>query len=193
MYRSDPQLVQQCLRGEQRAWDKLVDQYGRLVYSIPKRHGLTDADSEDVLQAVFVALFRTLNTLKDQTRLSAWLITTAHRESWRIGKRSGKPNDLDDRIADVGSQSDEQLMRWERQHLVHLGLERLGGQCEALLRALFLSQVEVNYEAIAERLGMKVGSIGPTRARCFRKLERILLELGLEVPIDAAAVVGKEE
>ena len=31
---------------------------------------------------------------------------------------------------------------------------------------------------------MKVGSIGPTRARCFEKLEKILLELGLSADPD---------
>jgi DNA-directed RNA polymerase specialized sigma24 family protein len=43
---------------------------------------------------------------------------------------------------------------------------------------MFLVPETPSYETIAERLGMKVGSIGPTRARCFEKLQRILEEMG---------------
>ena len=92
--------------------------------------------------------------------------------------------DLDQRIADPQSPSDEDIERWEEQHLVHRALGRLGGRCELLLRALFTEGNAPGYEEIARRLGMKVGSIGPTRARCFRKLEQILLDLGLEPPVN---------
>ncbi|MHC4989845.1 MAG: RNA polymerase sigma factor [Planctomycetota bacterium] len=177
---SDPELVARCLRGEQAAWDALVDQYSRLVYSIPRRYGLSESDAADVVQNVFVALFRSLDRLADHTRLSAWLITTAHRESWRVGKRSDTGRELDAIIADVNAPSDEQLATWERQHLVRQGLERLGGSCRELLTALFLEPGEVSYELIAERLGMRVGSIGPTRARCFKKLAKILDGLGFD-------------
>jgi RNA polymerase sigma factor (sigma-70 family) len=157
-----------------------VDRYGRLVYSIPRRYGLSEADASDVMQTVFVTAFRKLETLKDHERLSAWLITTAHRESWRVGKRSSRDSQLDESITDLGSPDDEQLGAWERQHVVRQALEQLGGRCQELLSALFLEPAEASYDEIARRLDMKIGSIGPTRARCFKKLEAILAELGFE-------------
>jgi RNA polymerase sigma factor (sigma-70 family) len=181
VYRSDPKLIEACLRGEQAAWDELVERYGRLVYSIPRRYGLDEADADDVSQSVFSILFRKLDTLVDQTRLSAWLITTTHRECWRIGRQSKRSAAIvDAAISDVSSPSAGQMERWERQELVRRALERLGGRCEALLRELFTTGSDGGYESIAERLGMKVGSIGPTRARCFEKLEKILREMGFD-------------
>lgn len=183
VHRSDPKLVQAALRGEQRAWDQIVDRYARLVYSIPRRYGFTEHDAEDVFQQVFIILFRKLGTLADQEKLSSWLITTTHRECWRVGKRSREMASMsEERIADVGQPDADEAVAWEQQQLVREGLQRLGGRCEALLRALFLSQGEPSYEAIAAELGMKVGSIGPTRARCFEKLETILREMGMEPP-----------
>jgi len=184
MHRSDPKLIEACLRGEQGAWDALVDQYGRLVYSIARRYGMAETDADDVFQNVFIILLRRLESLRDQTRLSAWIITTTHRECWRVGKRSGNTADIDERIADVGQPSEDRAALWEQQHVVRLGLERLSGSCQELLQALFMEESEASYEVIAERLGIKVGSIGPTRARCFRKLEKILLDLGLQAPAD---------
>ena len=40
-------LVRACREGSQAAWDEMVARYGRLVYSIPRRYGLTDADADD--------------------------------------------------------------------------------------------------------------------------------------------------
>ena len=125
-------------------------------------------------------LHRRLGALEDQTRLSAWLITTTHRECWRVGKRAGRYPDLDERITDVGAPDPDHQLRWEREHLVRSGLDLLGGRCRDLLIALF--QESTSYDQIAADLNIAVGSIGPTRARCFRKLEKILVELGVDGP-----------
>jgi RNA polymerase sigma factor (sigma-70 family) len=175
----DPELIQACLRGDKAAWDALVERYGRLVYSIPRRYGLTAEDADDVFQGVFLTAYRALGNLKDRSRLSSWLITTTHRECWRVGKRSSRYPNLDEQIDNVAEPKEEQVEDWERRHLVRQALASLGGRCEQLLKLLFMEQHEASYERIAEKLEMKIGSIGPTRARCLEKLEQILQELGV--------------
>jgi len=178
----DEGLIRRCVDGCRRAWDELIDRYGRLVYSIPKRYGLSAADADDVFQEVFTIVHRRLGSIKDPTRLSAWLITIAHRESCRIGRRAGRYVLLDGDLVDDDAPPHE-AAAWERQHRVRQALRRLGGPCEQLLIELFSSE-RPDYQSIARKLGMKVGSIGPTRARCFRKLEPLLAELGIR-PDDA--------
>ena len=179
MYQDDPKLITACLAGKQNAWDELVERYGRLIYSIPRKYGFCDADADDVYSSVFTILFRKLDTVRDQSRLAAWIIRTTHRECYRIGKKANRYTELDHLIEDVSEPAPDQLMQWEHQQLVREGLIQLGGRCQELLTALFMEQANPDYEAIADQLGMKVGSIGPTRARCFEKLEKILLEMGL--------------
>ncbi|MCH8805954.1 MAG: sigma-70 family RNA polymerase sigma factor [Planctomycetes bacterium] len=100
MPRNDRELIRACLDGAPRAWDELVERYGRLIYSIPRRLGLSEMDSEDVLQtALGIALGR-LETLRDVDRPSAWLIRTTYRESWRNAKRARKHSELDENVAD---------------------------------------------------------------------------------------------
>jgi RNA polymerase sigma factor (sigma-70 family) len=175
---SDSALVQACLTGDERAWEELVERYGRLVYSIPRRMGLPAADADDVFQNVFSALLRHLAGLRDQTRLAPWLITTTRRESWRHGRSSARFVALDDSIVDQAPEAIEDVTRWEREQGVRQAMRRLDARCRALLSALFLDNTASSYEAVAARLGMPIGSIGPTRARCFRKLDAILRELG---------------
>ena len=177
--RTDAALVQACLDGQDDAWGEVVDRYGRLVYSIPKRYGLSDADADDVFQTVFAILFRKLDQLREASRLTVWLIRTTHRECYRVGKKSGRYADLDRAIEHVTEPARDDAQAWETRDLVRHALRRLGGRCEELLTALFLAPGKPNYEVIARQLGMKVGAIGPTRARCFQKMEKILLDLGL--------------
>jgi len=162
---SDADLVQACLDGDAAAWDEVLRRFGRLVYSIPRRYGFSDADADDVFQTVLTILFRKLDT--------------THRECYRIGKQSGRYAELDQDIEDVNEPTGEDAELWERRQLVRQGLRRLGGRCEQLLTALFVTSGQPSYETIARQLDIKVGSIGPTRARCFEKLEKILVELGL--------------
>lgn len=179
VHRSDPELINACLAGEQQAWNRLVEQYGRLVYSIAKRSGLDETDADDVFAAVWATAFSHLEDLRDATRLSAWLITTTHRECWRVRARSSKAAHMERTAALNSEPSDAQTELWELQHFVWLALKKLGGRCEELLTALFLEPGQGSYEIIAARLGVPVGSIGPTRARCFRKLEHVLADMGV--------------
>lgn len=179
---SDTELIQACLVGDQLAWEELVDRYGRLVYAIPRRMGLSATDADDVFQEVFAALVRSLGSVRDQARLSAWLITTTRRECWRRGRATARAreSELTEAIEDGGSGPAEEVVRWEREQGVRQAMRRLDERCRELLTALFLDPATPSYDAIAARLGMRVGSIGPTRARCFKKLDAILRELGFE-------------
>lgn len=175
----DSKLIRDCLRGRQNAWNELVDRYSRLIYSIPLRVGLSTADADDVVQVVWGIVLRRLDTLRDVERLSAWLIRTTYREAWRRGRQTRKHATLDERLTAAETPQDDELERLESQHLVRRALESLGEPCRSLLTMLFLDRDERSYEQIAAELGMKIGSIGPTRARCFKHMERTLSRLGL--------------
>jgi RNA polymerase sigma factor (sigma-70 family) len=179
-FESDPDLVQACLEGDETAWTTLVERYQRLVLSVARKSGLSEADADDVFQIVFTTLFRRLEGLRDQTRLSSWLITTTYREAWRLGKNTSRHMALEDAIVDVGKPPADLVAEAEREQLVRDAMARLDVRCHDLLTALFLADDVPSYDQIAAQFGMPVGSIGPTRARCFKKLEAILIELGLD-------------
>jgi RNA polymerase sigma factor (sigma-70 family) len=172
-------LIRFCLQGDECAWDELVERYGRLVYSIPRRLGLSETDADDVFQVVFGIVLRKLDTLRDVERLSAWLIRVTYRESWRVSaRRPSNQAPVERDLPAEDAPGDEQIEALERQNIVRQSLTELGGRCQELLEALFFEPQTPDYEEIAARLGMKIGSIGPTRARCFQKLEALLRKHG---------------
>jgi RNA polymerase sigma factor (sigma-70 family) len=182
----DRQLIADCLAGESLAWEALIHRYQRLIYSIPYKYRLSPDDAADVFQSVCVAILEKLSSLRDESKLSSWIITTTVRECWKLKRRERRGvaslDDEDNLVADVpaeGQLPDEIIQALEEQHLVRRGLELLDQRCRTLLSFLFYEKEDWSYEQIAGELGMPVASIGPTRGRCLKKLRDILRKLGL--------------
>ncbi len=178
-FRSDPDLVDGCLRGDTSAWDALVDRYARLVWSTCRAEGVPHADCEDLMQNVFASLVTRLGSVRDRDRLSSWLITAARRECWRWKRQRSaarlRAAEID--VDEVSLPASDPVA--ERKQLVREGLERLDERCRELLVTLFSAAGQPNYGQVSRVLGMPVGGIGPTRARCLGKLGDILRRLGL--------------
>ena len=173
-FHQDGDLVRRCLQGEQGAWDALVDRYADLIHAIARRSGLDGALAEDVVQEVFLRLFRNLRRLRDGARVRGWIAMTARRESWRVARHTRSSRERAEQAGEMRSQiaaplPDEALASEERRHLVHRALGQLASKCRRLLEALFLRE-SGDYQALSVELGMPVGSIGPTRKRCLQKM-----------------------
>jgi RNA polymerase sigma factor (sigma-70 family) len=180
---TDEALVLACRRGDARAWEVLVERYHRLIYSIPRRAGLSDDLCGDVLQQVFIALLTNIERIGQPDRLAAWLVTSARRETWRVSRwqRTLEPwsGDDDDGAAvlpDSAPLPDESFLELEAQQGVRQGVEALDARCRQLLTSLYYRPAPPSYEELAAALDIPVNSIGPTRARCLDKLRRRLQE-----------------
>ncbi|HEY6187322.1 MAG TPA: sigma-70 family RNA polymerase sigma factor [Pyrinomonadaceae bacterium] len=176
--------MQACRRGDESAWEALVERYQRLIYTIPRRAGLDEDQAAEVFQEVFTTLFEKLNDIEQPERLQAWLVTTARRKTWRLISREkrlqhpmgdaeeGEP-ELE-KLPDPSALPDEVMMRLEEQHRVRTALADLDERCRKLLTMLFYRPEPPPYAEIAAAIGTTEGSIGPTRARCLKKLMRRL-------------------
>ena len=188
---SDLQLVLACRRGDQRAWEKLIRRYQRLIYAIPLRAGLNEDQAAEIFQDVFTTFFQKLNDIEEPHRLQAWLVTTARRKTWRtIAKTQTRTravaeavewaNDAN-AVRDETPLPDEQLLILEEQHRIRTAVSLLDERCQKLLELLFYRAQPPSYAEIAAELGIPEGSIGPTRGRCLGKLLRILKKLDVNV------------
>jgi len=174
---TDAALVARCLDGEGRAWTALIDRHGRIVWSVLLRAGLSEADAQDGFQNTWTIALEELHRLRDAERVGAWIARIARHQAMRIRRRYGIARKAHPHVAreDVDLHvPDEDLQELERRDRVHAALERLGDPCAALLRLLYLTDPKPAYEGVAEELGMRIGSIGPTRARCLSKLRERL-------------------
>jgi RNA polymerase sigma factor (sigma-70 family) len=178
--RLDRDLILECRNGDLGAWQRLLDRYERLVFSVPRRYGLSREDAADITQLTFTILFQSMDTLSEDSTLGAWLTTVARRHTWRRLDRKRREEagwyaSSSEKLlsADTGT---EDIERWELTEWLDYGLSLVGKPCQDLLSALYLDPKQPSYAEVAARLGMAVGSVGPTRIRCLERLRRVLGE-----------------
>jgi RNA polymerase sigma factor (sigma-70 family) len=179
--RATAQLVRSAASGDRSAWDSIVERYSGLVWSVARAHRLGPADAADVSQTVWLRLVENLDRLRDPEHVGGWLATTTRHECLRVLRRNGREVPGDDVQVDAPT-AVEDSPEWhtlssESRRLVWLALSHLSERCKLLLRALAYSP-DTSYAEISDALGMPVGSIGPTRARCLERLRRKLIDTG---------------
>ena len=89
--RSVTDLVARAGNGDKRAWDDLIERYAPLVWSICRRHQLSDADAGDVQQNVWLQLVSQLDKIRNPAALPGWLATTTRRECGRVLRATRGP------------------------------------------------------------------------------------------------------
>jgi RNA polymerase sigma factor (sigma-70 family) len=181
---SDEALVLACRRGDAIAWEALVDRYQRLIYSIARHTGLNHEQSADIFQLVFATLVEHLGQIEQPALIGAWLATTARHEAWRFSRRERMARfaslDAPEPAESLAANSflpEALMLRLEEQHQVRTAVDSLDERCRRLLILLFYRTDSPPYAEIAATLGISEGSIGPTRARCLRKLRHLLDDL----------------
>jgi len=168
-------LVEAASKGDEQAWAELVERFARLVWSVARAHGLSEADAADVCQTTWLRLVEHIDRLRQPESVGSWLITAARRESYRVLR------DLDREVPteDVDEHDDRPWPPAGSRPAgePHTGLwaafTELPDRCRRLLR-VWATAVDVGYPEIASALGIPVGSIGPTRARCLEQLRGLL-------------------
>jgi RNA polymerase sigma factor (sigma-70 family) len=179
------ELVRAAATGDHRAWDELVDRYSGLLWSIAMAYRLDRADAADVVQTVWLRLLENLEKLREPDRVAAWLATTTRRECQRALAQARRvlPTEDHRRLEprDAAPTPEAVMVASERDRLLWVAFERLPERCRRLLRILMADPPP--YEVVAAALGMPVGSIGPTRARCLEQLRRRLSASGISADV----------
>ncbi|MEU1756165.1 sigma-70 family RNA polymerase sigma factor [Micromonospora matsumotoense] len=175
-------LLAAAAGGDESAWAELVRRYTPLVYSVIRAYELSRADAADVNQTVWLRLVEQLGRVRQPEALPGWLATTARRECYRLSRLSRRAQPVDPyddalgtyhgfsrELAGMAPAPDDELLRAERRQALREGFVQLPPRCQALL-ALLTADPPMSYREVAERLDIPVGSIGPTQARCLRRL-----------------------
>ena len=182
------ELVDGARNGERAAWDAIVDRYAGLVFAICRRFRLSDADRYDVSQTVWLHLVEHLPRLRNSEALPGWLATTTRHECLDVVKQESRrgrdalPADLAAPDAIDAEDIDAQLLQAERRAALRHAFAQLPEKCRHLLR-LLTHDPPTPYEEIGKVMGIPIGSIGPSRARCLARLRRMpaLAALGTAV------------
>jgi RNA polymerase sigma factor (sigma-70 family) len=153
-----------------------------VVTSVIGEFGLDGTDAAEVNQTVWLRLVEWLTHLRQPAALPAWITITTRRECERVLRTSRRLEPVglfDDLVGDLvdpdgpacgpGRAPEDAAVREEQYRALREGFAQLPPRCRELL-TLLLEDPPMSYRDISHRTGMRIGSVGPTHARCLDKL-----------------------
>ena len=167
-------------------WDRFVSLYSPLVYGWSRRAGLNAADAADVVQEVFIAVFRSIGEFRRQRSsdtFRGWLRVICRNKLNDLFRRRGvspqasggtDANIAWGQLAEV--EPDEATVISERRALARRAAELIRGEFEERTwQAFWLIAVEQQTAAeTAQRLGITVGAARQAKYSVLRRLREYL-------------------
>jgi RNA polymerase sigma factor (sigma-70 family) len=176
-------LVEECLRGNDRAWAAVVDKYKNLVYSAPIKYRMSPQDAADVFQEVWLDLYTELGNLRKPGALGGWLISVASHKCFQWKRRRQRVAEQQAHEFDREPVDGEMLFpEWkaevEKQQMLRDTVAQLPERCQRMVQLLFYQDPPLPYAEVARQLGLAEGSVGFIRGRCLHKLRTSLEQKG---------------
>ncbi len=170
----DVALLALIAEGDQQAFRLFYDRYGGKILAYVRRHSRDSGAEEDVVQEIFVQVWRKAATYRpSRGAVAGWLYTiTRNRmvDRWRrtSARVQGDESELDRLVASDRGADGQVVDLTVRQALSHLTAE----QRQAVEMAYFGG---LTYEETAERLGLPLGTL-KSRIRVALMRMRSVLE-----------------
>jgi len=166
------ELVERCRRGDEGAFQELVEQYKDLVFAIIGRTVQDRSRAEDLAQDVFLRIHRGLPYFRGEARLSTWIyrivanvVVQDHGRPWTTTTADDRPRN------DTGSM-DRRFSDLELRDRLEKAIERLPANYRLLIAAHYLHGVQ--YEDLAEALQLPLGTLKTQLYRAKQQLRRLL-------------------
>ena len=161
--------------GDAYSWEALVEEFSPLVRSVLRRYRLSEWDIADVSQNVWFSLFAHLPRIREPAALPGWIVTTTRNAALRALSAAQRTEPMEpERFARYGeaahTEIEAEIISLEQRRAVRAGIRELRPAEQQLMLLLLLTDPAPSYRQISRQLGIPIGSIGPTRARCLQKL-----------------------
>jgi RNA polymerase sigma-70 factor (ECF subfamily) len=176
----ETELISRCQQGDQEALKEIFDKYHKKVYRIAYGVVRQKEESLDIVQEVFVKLFRSIKNFKGKSHFYTYLyrmvMNTAIDHTRKTGKQmissldeEGSPEPVDD----VEKGPERILLQKELEERVKWAMDKLPAEQRA---ALIFREVEgLSYQEMAEAMGCSIGTV-MSRLHYGRKRTQELLK-----------------
>lgn len=182
------ELVGRIRNGDSSAWCELVDHYEPLLRRLARQYRLSGQDVDDAIQLTWLRCLEHIDQITHADRLRGWLATVCRRESLRLATKGRREIALGEqsvtRLVDDGQEErdpDAEMARRDAHDRLSRAIRALPQKQQLVLTEL-LKEESRSYLDLSRRLGLPMGSIGPTRQRAIARLRQDprLAELSLE-------------
>ena len=180
-------FVSRLQANEDAAYDELVRAYSATIYHVAYRMLGDPGDASDVVQEIFIKVFRNIRGFKGEAALKTWIFRIAFSEIlnrlrwWKRrcryatvsldeGTNGKKPGDT---VVHSGPTPEEVLQAKERETAIQHALRKLSHEHRSII---VLRDIEgFSYNEIADVLGISIGTVKSRLARARADLKQSLM------------------
>ncbi len=191
MTQQEQQLIQRAADGDNAAFESLVTQYEKLVYSVTYRMTGNREDAMDLSQETFVKVWKSLKFFKFESAFSTWIYRVAGNVCLDFLRRQKRTQSLtvSDEEVQLDLPDEEQdpahmFMQKNGQEQIQQALETLEPEYRAALTLRAISGL--SYQEIADVLGVQSGTVKSRISRGRERLRKKLVALGNILPETAS-------
>ncbi|MFH1755463.1 MAG: sigma-70 family RNA polymerase sigma factor, partial [Candidatus Latescibacterota bacterium] len=151
---TDHELISRALQGNQKAFRKIVEGYQSVAYAVVRAILGDRDDVEDVLQNVFIKVYKGLHSFRGDAKLSTWIYRIARNEAINAVAKSGKnlqPLEDMELAAPEEDGPEARLGKRELRGQMDIALSRLDEAQRVAIELRYMS--ERSYHEIAEIMG----------------------------------------
>ncbi|MBC7926350.1 MAG: sigma-70 family RNA polymerase sigma factor [Bryobacteraceae bacterium] len=179
---SEDSLVEGLQSGTDQAYEALIDRFQQPVYSLVCRLLDDPSETADVVQEVFLKVFRNVGSFRQNSSLKTWIYRIAYNEAWNhrrwftrhrkqeigLEREDEEALGFQEILHDQGRSAFDIVADGETHALIE---EALGGLNPVFRAAVILRDIEdLSYEEIAEVLGVSLGTV---KSRILRGREAL--------------------
>jgi len=181
-------FIAQLCAGDEAAYEGLIERFERPVFNLVSRLTDDSADVPDVVQEVFLKVFRNIDSFRGNSSLKTWVYRIAVNEArnhrrWfgrhkkqevTIEPRPDQPEDCQEWLSDPGLSPLELAIDRERGAMIEAALGEINPSFRAVL---VLREIEgLNYDEIADILEISLGTVKSRIVRGREALRERLVE-----------------
>ena len=176
-------LIEQCLSGDQAAWEAIVRQNWRKVFNVAYKFVGKHDEAEDLTQDIFLKIFKSLSTFDRRANFQTWLISVSRNLCIDHYRSVRKERETIDRDVDPGdlmpvSVEVSPYAALEARDRVSMLREAMASLPDTLRTAVLLRDIqELTYQEIADQLELPEGTvksrINRGRTELARQIKRL--------------------
>lgn len=161
---------------QQAAFNRLVGQYSRPLYSHVRNIVLNHDDADDVLQNTFIKVFQNLKNFKGESKLFSWMYRIATNEAITFinqrAKKGGITSEEVQQKALMKLQSDEYFEGDALQLKLQHAIAKLPEKQQLVFKMRYFE--DLKYEDMSEILGTSVGALKASYHHAAKKIEEYI-------------------
>ena len=166
------EIVRRCQDGQRPAFEELFEIYQpRLKYYL-RRLDSNGSGIDDILQDIWLTVFKKIHTLKDARIFSVWLYRIARNKVYDGFRRKDRFVRLPEEDQFPVSGSDEPVFDANDAEKLHRALNELKPYHREVLTLSFVEQM--SYQSIADVVGCSIGTV---RSRIFYAKQSLRKEM----------------